>query len=106
MRSVKSCETFTPHTTRTAEGQAKSTLPTMLGAPVPAETFQVPLTVQEPSGIARRPAPVSGGVPLPKGRFKVSQPFALFRETGEELPCQVNPLVVETDGITLVVKPE
>lgn len=63
-----------------------------------AEQFALPLTVQESAGVARRGECISGGVPLAPGRFKKDQPFALFRADGTELPCQVTPLVVHTDG--------
>ena len=67
-------------------------------APAAAEEFAVPLSVQESAGVARTAEPISGGVPLPKGQFKVGQPFGLFTVDGREIPCQVQPLVVETDG--------
>ncbi len=63
-----------------------------------AEPFALPLTVQESAGVTRKAARVSGGVPLPPGRFAKDQPFALHRAGGAELPCQVTPLVVHTDG--------
>ena len=63
-----------------------------------AGAFEVPLTLREPAGVARKSEPISGGVPLPKGRFRADQPFALVRADGTELPCQVSPLVIETDG--------
>ena len=63
-----------------------------------AEPFQVELSVTESAGMARRQEPISGGVPLPRGRLRADQPFALFRADGRELPCQTRPLVVETDG--------
>ncbi len=84
-----------------------------VGAPsgaAQADPFAVPFVVEEPAGIARDAAPISGGLPLPAGRFAKDQPFAVFRLDGEqpaerqadtsarELPCQVVPLVVETDG--------
>ncbi|MFO8012821.1 MAG: hypothetical protein R6X20_05880 [Phycisphaerae bacterium] len=63
-----------------------------------AEPFEVPLTVQESAGVARRSEPISGGVPLPKGRFRKDQPFALADSGGNAVPCQFTPLVVEADG--------
>jgi len=63
-----------------------------------AEEFQVPLTVQESAGVQRKAEPVSGGLPLPKGRFRKDQAFAIARADGTPVPCQVLPLVVETDG--------
>lgn len=69
-----------------------------VAASAAAEDFQVPFSVEEPAGVARTAEPVSGGLPLPRGRFPASQQFALFRADGTELPVQVSPLVVETDG--------
>jgi len=68
------------------------------GAAARADDFQVPLSVEESLGVARQSEPISGGVPLPAGRFHAGQPFSLAREDGTALPCQVSPLVVETDG--------
>jgi len=74
----------------------------MLAIGVPAvtaaEQFQVHLQVEESAGVARRAEPISGGIPLPVGRFRSGQPFALFRQGGPEVACQVLPLVVERDG--------
>jgi hypothetical protein len=60
--------------------------------------FEVPLTVEESAGVGRHSEPISGGVPLPQGTFPRDQAFALFAANGQEIPCQVSPLVVETDG--------
>ncbi len=65
---------------------------------LPAEEFRVELTVREDAGIDRQREPISGGVPLPAGRFARRQEFVLERADGSEVPCQVSPLVVETDG--------
>lgn len=66
--------------------------------PVLCADFEVDLTVTESAGVERKSEPISGGVPLPKGMFKQGQEFALFGDDGGEVPCQVSPLVVETDG--------
>ena len=59
--------------------------------------LEIPLVVEEPAGVARAAEPVSAGIPLPWGKFKKDQPFALF--TGErEVPVQVLPLVVDENG--------
>jgi len=63
-----------------------------------ARPFEVPLTVQESVGVTRTAEPISGGVPLPKGRFRKGQPFALATADGRAVPCQVTPLVVRPDG--------
>ena len=72
----------------------------MLGAAAAAaaEGYEVPLTVTESAGVARTAEPISGGVPLPRGKFAANQPFRLAAADGKEIPCQVTPLVVETDG--------
>ncbi len=67
------------------------------GAAAP-EPFAVELTVRESAGVARTAEPVSGGVPLPPGRFAKDQAFALRDAAGRDLPCQVRPLVVRRDG--------
>ncbi len=74
-----------------------SVLLVCLGGAGLADDLEMLLSVQEPLGIARGAEPISGGVPLPKGVFKKGQPFALYREGGEAIACQVRPLVVETD---------
>ncbi len=63
-----------------------------------ADEFQLPLSVTEPAGLARTAEPVSGGVPLPPGRFRGGQGFSLFSCEGKELPVQITPLVVDADG--------
>ncbi len=63
-----------------------------------AAGFELKLTVRESAGEARTGEPISGGVPLPPGRFKTGQPFALFQAGGKEIPCQVSPLVTGADG--------
>ena len=70
------------------------------GLALGAESFQLPLEVQEPAGVERTAWPVSGGVPLPKGLVAKWQPdlFSLFRSDGKEIPCQTVPLVVEPNG--------
>lgn len=64
----------------------------------PAAEFGVALTVQESAGVDRKGEPISGGVPLPRGMFDRGQAFALQTAEGRGVPCQVTPLVVETDG--------
>jgi len=67
-------------------------------ATCPAEQFALPLVVRESAGVARRGESISGGVPLRPGQFTKDQPFALYRADGTQLPCQITPLVVHTDG--------
>ena len=69
-----------------------------VGAGKIESSFALSLSVEESAGVARRAEPISGGVPMPPGRFRKDQPFALYRADGTQLPCQVTPLVVHTDG--------
>ncbi len=62
-----------------------------------AGEFSLPITVEEPAGVARKAEPVTGGIPLPWGRFKADQPFALF-DGAKEVPVQVTPHVVDEKG--------
>lgn len=59
--------------------------------------LDLPLSVEESAGIARKAVPVCGGIPLPAGAFDKDQPFALF-EDGREIPLQAVPLVVDEKG--------
>ena len=72
-------------------------MPILISATTAGE-FQVVFSVQESVGVARPGEPISGGIPLPKGVFGRDQRFALFETDGTEIPCQLSPLVVETDG--------
>jgi exo-rhamnogalacturonan lyase-like protein len=69
----------------------------VLALPVSAADFPLPITVQEPSGIARTAEPVSGGIPLPWGRFKPDTGFVLSDANGR-VPLQASPLVVDEKG--------
>ncbi len=71
-------------------------LPCLSGWALAGE-LDVALTVEEPAGAARQACPVSGGVPLPWGRFKKDQAFGLF-DGGRQVPAQVLPLVVDGQG--------
>ncbi len=64
---------------------------------VQAGELSVKLTVREPAGVARKSAPACGGIPLPRGKFKKGQDFAVF-DGGREIPAQVLPLVVDEKG--------
>jgi hypothetical protein len=70
----------------------------VLSTSLAAAEFQVSLTVREPAGVQRRAEPVSGGVPLPRGKFAADQPLRVTTADGRPVPCQVLPLVVEKDG--------
>jgi len=60
--------------------------------------FEIPLRVTESANVTRYAECISGGVPLPRSRFPADQRFALFDQTGQEIACQISPLVVEPDG--------
>jgi hypothetical protein len=62
-----------------------------------AGELSVPITVQEPSGIARTAEPVSGGIPLPWGVYKKGQPFALY-DGNKAISLQAIPHVVDEKG--------
>ncbi|MDD4888727.1 MAG: glycoside hydrolase family 127 protein [Phycisphaerae bacterium] len=53
-----------------------------------AADLDVPLTVVEPSGIARTDEPVSGGIPLPVGLVKDPATLKLVDDKGAEVPAQ------------------
>lgn len=59
--------------------------------------FELALNVNEPSGIARFAEPISGGIPLPAGKFLPNQPYALFAD-GREIAVQVIPTVIDANG--------
>ncbi|HOX07356.1 MAG TPA: hypothetical protein PK280_13215 [Planctomycetota bacterium] len=67
----------------------------LLPASVPA--LEVPLTVEEPSGAERKLEVVSGGIPLPEGKYKDPAGFSLF-DGGTEVPVQVDSIVKYPDG--------
>ena len=52
-----------------------------------AQTLDVPLTVEERSGIARRAEPVTFGVPLPKGLLHDTARLRLYGPDGEPVPA-------------------
>ncbi|MDD4888655.1 MAG: hypothetical protein PHU85_01900 [Phycisphaerae bacterium] len=62
-----------------------------------AAALDIPITVEEPSGVARVAEPVSGGIPLPEGQFQKDQAFALF-DGDKEIPVQAWPMVVNEKG--------
>lgn len=57
----------------------------------------IPLTVQEPAGIARRREPVTTGLCLPRGQYQPDQPFSLY-DGNVEVPLQTTPLVADAKG--------
>jgi hypothetical protein len=67
----------------------------LLSAPVLA--LEVPLTVEEPAGAERRLEVVSGGIPLPEGKYKDAAAFSLF-DGGAEVPVQVDAMAKYPDG--------
>ena len=87
-------------------GLGFAVLALVAGALVVAGTeISIPITVEEPCGVARIGEAVSGGIPLPEGQFQKDQPFALFDgdgstglTAGKEVPVQALPLVVNEKG--------
>ncbi len=70
----------------------------MLGAAFAAAGGEVPLTVREPVGAARRAEPVAAGVCFRKGEVRDIGKLALFTRGGRAVPCQFSPLVKLEDG--------
>lgn len=62
-----------------------------------APALEVPLTVEEPIGAERKLEVVSGGIPLPAGKYREGQAFSLF-DGAAEVPVQVSPMVAYPDG--------
>lgn len=59
--------------------------------------LEVPFTVEEPAGAERKHEVVSGGIPLPEGKYKDPAAFSLF-DGATEVPVQVSPMVKYPDG--------
>ncbi|MGD8239074.1 MAG: hypothetical protein PVH68_11010, partial [Armatimonadota bacterium] len=57
----------------------------------------VPLTVEEPAGLARVAEPVTSGVCLPAGQYRPGQEFSL-QDADAAVPLQATPLVVDANG--------
>ncbi len=77
---------------------ARRLIPALLLAfPAAAAALEIPVSVEEPAGVARRRGPVTSGVPLPRGACRAGQAFRLF-DSGREIPLQTTPLVVTPDG--------
>ncbi|MFW6171599.1 MAG: hypothetical protein ACODAD_14005, partial [Planctomycetota bacterium] len=64
-----------------------------------AESISAEMTLElqtrEPAGVDRAGAVISGGVPLPEGRFPAEQTFSVETPAGKPLPCQIHPLVID-----------
>ena len=63
-----------------------------------APQWEVPLTVREHANLARRTAPVRGGVPFPRGQLTDGAQARLVDSAGGEVPCAVRPLARWYDG--------
>ncbi len=59
---------------------------------------EVPLSVEEPSGVDRQQWPVTSGIPLAAGALRDERAAALFDSAGRELPLQTETLVRWRDG--------
>jgi exo-rhamnogalacturonan lyase-like protein len=64
----------------------------------PARALEVPLTVTEPVGVARKAEPVSSGVCFKAGEVKDVAKLTLVDANGKAVPCQFTPLVTLKDG--------
>ncbi|MBA4386851.1 MAG: hypothetical protein C0404_02650 [Verrucomicrobia bacterium] len=64
---------------------------------ITASALEVPLTVEEPIGAERKREVVSGGIPLPEGKYKDAAAFSLF-DGATEVPVQISPIVKFPDG--------
>jgi len=62
------------------------------------ESLEIPITVREPAGIARRSEPVSGGISLPKGVFQPDRVKLALFDGDRAIPVQVSELVVGPAG--------
>ena len=60
--------------------------------------YRIPLTVAEPSGMARTANPVTSGVPVPEGALADAAACRLLDGAGMELPLQTQALVKWPDG--------
>jgi hypothetical protein len=74
----------------------------LLGALAADDPPPVPVRVREPAGVARTQAPVTAGLPFPRGRVPASQEFSLF-DGGTEIPLQATPLVVERGSLRWIL---
>jgi hypothetical protein len=81
---------------RTSSASARLLAALLATAPA-APALEIPLTVEEPVGVARRGEPVTSGVCLPRGACRADQAFALL-DGAAEIPLQAAPLVVDRDG--------
>jgi PcRGLX-like protein central beta sandwich domain len=63
-----------------------------------AGELKIKISVTEPSGVARKSVPVSGGIPLPLRVYKKDQVFTVTSSGGQAIAAQVLPLVVDKDG--------
>ncbi len=59
---------------------------------------EVPLTVEEPSGVERSQWPVTSGIPFAQGALVGDQAAALFDAAGSEIPLQTESLARWPDG--------
>lgn len=74
-----------------------SALVFMIPGPGRSEELSVPLIIDEPGAAERKGEPATGGIPLPWGKYKDNQAFAVF-DGGKQIPAQVLPLVVGPEG--------
>ncbi len=72
---------------------------TLAAKAVLESTLEVPLSIQEPSGVDRVEDPVTSGIPLPKGSQKDTDGLLLIdKATNRSIPCQYTVLSRWPDG--------
>ena len=64
---------------------------------VAGNTWELPVFVEEPIGVERQNAPVSGGICLPADQFARTTEFSLW-DGDREVPVQISPLVIDRAG--------
>ncbi|MBK9169993.1 MAG: glycoside hydrolase family 127 protein [Bryobacterales bacterium] len=62
------------------------------GCLLAAQPIDIPLTIDEPAGVARSAEPVTAGVPLPKGALRDAATLRLFDPDGKAVPAHFRPV--------------
>ena len=62
------------------------------GLGLQATAGETPITVTEPTGVARADWPVTSGIPLPRGQVRHARHSALFDSDGKQVPLQAEVL--------------
>ena len=70
----------------------------LIGLGLQATAGETPITVTEPTGVARADWPVTSGIPLPRGQVRHARHSALFNSDGKQVPLQAEVLGRWPDG--------